>query len=295
MQRRIPVFAAVTSSRPKATFSPRWFRLSLRRNAARLRRTDRGDTALHDRARRRRREAFRVHVVIHQRRCSAPKPPKRRFRRRRRRITSPESRRRADIRPEPATIPNDAHSRSRCPTPRCRPRHRCRCRRRRPARCRSGASAKRLRMMLALHDCEASALVEVDGDAHRRAVHGVSAITAPSNENPMQRHLADLADAVSRDLDVGRRIAAHRGVIRSCGCGFPHNHIAGAKCVHGVAVLSEPPGPALMSSMRLREPACRRRRWPCAGSRCRCRWCRMVLREREALRVRRRWPSWPCW
>jgi len=59
---------------------------------------------------------------------------------------------------------------------------------------------------VALDHREASAFVEVaDGNTKCRAVHGVVGDQcALERKFGIQRHLADVADAVARDLDIGR-------------------------------------------------------------------------------------------
>ena len=92
-----------------------------------------------------------------------------------------------------------------------------------------------------------AALVEIaDGDAERRAVHGVVGDhRALEREFRIQRDLADVADAVAGDLDVGRRIAAHRRIIAIADAVAAHDDVAGAKRVDGVAVLAGAAGAGL--------------------------------------------------
>ena len=100
---------------------------------------------------------------------------------------------------------------------------------------------------VALHDREPAALVEIaDRNPDRGAIDGVVGDhRALEGEFGIQRHLADVADAVARDLDVGRRIAAHRRIIAIADAIAAHDHVAGAKRVDGVAVLSGAAGAGL--------------------------------------------------
>src|SRR5450631_691519 len=100
---------------------------------------------------------------------------------------------------------------------------------------------------VALHHRDAPALVEIaDRDAYRRAFNGVVGDHgALKRKFGIQRHLADIADAVARDLDIGCRIAAHRGIVAIADAIAAHDHVAGAKRIDGVAVLSGAAGAGL--------------------------------------------------
>src|SRR6185437_2232062 len=93
---------------------------------------------------------------------------------------------------------------------------------------------------IALDHRKPSAQVEVaDGDAKRCAVDGVVGDDgALERKFGIKRDLADVADAVADDLDVGGRIAAHRGVIAIADAVAAHDDVAGAKRIDGIAILS---------------------------------------------------------
>ena len=85
-----------------------------------------------------------------------------------------------------------------------------------------------------------------DGDADGRAIdrvvgdHG-----AFEGEFRIERDLAHIADAVARYLDVRGRVAAHRGIVAVADAVAPHDHVAGAERVDGVAVLAGAAGACL--------------------------------------------------
>ena len=101
-------------------------------------------------------------------------------------------------------------------------------------------AAEQVAHEVALHDGEASAVVEVgDGDAGRRGVDEVV-----GDQRAFEAELGidgDLAEARARigdDLDVGRSVAAHgaEGAVGDAVAG--DEHAAGAKNVDAVAVLA---------------------------------------------------------
>jgi len=78
------------------------------------------------------------------------------------------------------------------------------------------------------------------------------AITAASNENSEYSATSrTLLNAVARDLDIGRRIAAYRRIIAIADAISPHDHVPRAERVDGIAVLPGTAGAGLESSMRL--------------------------------------------
>src|SRR4029077_7325211 len=100
---------------------------------------------------------------------------------------------------------------------------------------------------IALDHRDAAALVEIaDGDADRCAIDGVVGDdSALEREFRIERDLADIADAVARYLNIGCRIAAHRRIIAVADAITPHDHVAGAEGIDGVAVLPGATGAGL--------------------------------------------------